>query len=727
MTTSATAVAEDPRKTATTNAPKNTVVQATATHEPMLFFRPETGEFLLVPPEDMTSFTNECRRLDLIIDAFHKANDKLDTTLDTVHQQQKQPLPQHSESEQLRKQLEDAYAEAKKARAKLYGELKGLGKLDGNHTSIVELIPIHKTVNPDKSTTAWIRSKKFTYVRSDKIKSHWRSYALRDDEKKSANKSFIKKNDKGEHQIDTKELAKGVKDLKFKLKHEFYKVEEHAVQGVLFDWAEAWNKKLTLDFAKSNPQSQLAQHIDLTAQAQLMRYLAGVGLANEFDWKKKRCALKASARAEFAVAEAKAAVAAFFPDKVGWVWNIQGDDGKKYPMGAFRFKAELALSGVVGASLVAEAGLAVDLSKEKREEVFGAKGYPIEAAKDHPRELRINGKPVDPSASAELEAFAGAKAEAKLVGSIQWLNPEKMTDDYCDFAKVGPSVAGLLGAGAGCLFEVTYVAGKFRFKAMASVCLGVGAKGKLELEVDAVLIGEFVTWFFYQLYHANFKKLEFVEREAFQTIVQMQVLLVDGVTEGYRRLEDFVGKEADDIRETFREVLSAYNREERRVQLMERILSNSKTLLYATPEAKGIFLYQLTRHDWRIDGLDERNHAGAYYGQRKRAIKAILRCAHTKRDFDNMVQHMSATGAKGNLAANRAQLESFLDMAVFGGADDDEEVNRFYDQLTAMLKEEPSVGYPVCHNDDTMYALQRSGDEHIAIACLPGIDMQSVA
>ena len=49
------------------------------------------------------------------------------------------------------------------------------------------------------------------------------------------------------------------------------------------------------------------------------------------------------------------------------------------------------------------------------------------------------------------------------------------------------------------------------------------------------------------------------------------------------------------------------------------------------------------------------------YAERKRAIKAVLRTAHTKRDFDNLIQHMTPDGGKGNLAANKKLVMDFLD------------------------------------------------------------------
>ena len=716
-----TPVTPDPQQTGKTNTAPNSQVAATYEAAPTVFFQPDIGEFIFVPEGDLTPLENECRELEAVVEDFHLRNSELDTLLERIRKQSTTPLQPADLGDADKQALKAAYDKAMEARKQLLGTLKPLGKLDAGRNSVVELIPVMVSGKAGGKGKPWIAGRKLTHVRSDKMKPHWRRYALREDQTQHGNKSVVKKDANGRTQIDKKALSDGLTTLKRKYKTEWIKVDEMAVQGVLFGWAEAWNKKLSWDFAKRNPDAALAQNVDLSASAQMMRYLAGAGLSTEWDPIKGNCAIKASARAEFAIAEAKAAAALYLPDKIGWLWSLQGDDGKPYPLGAIRFKAELALSGAAGASIVAEGGLAIDYKDEKRKDVFGAKGAAIDASKN-PNDQRgvvLNGKPVDPGASVELEAFAGAKADVKLVGSIQWLNPEEMVKDYQDFAKVGPALAGLAGIGAGLSMELTYVAGKFRFKCMASVCLGLGAKGKLELEVDLNTIAQFVAWFFYQLYHANFTKLTFVKKEAFEAMVQIQVLLIDGAVKGFTKLQEFVGKTEDSISAAFEELQRELSREERRVRLMQRLISDPALLIHATPEAKGAVLYQLTRHDWRFDGLDGRNHRGGYYAERKRAIKAVLRTAHTKRDFDNLIQHMTPMGTKGSLDANKKLVMDFLNQSLVGGANDDDEMRGYYDKLRVALKDEATPMFPVVPNDSTLYALQRDcNKDHPVLAMM---------
>lgn len=719
---------EAPRERARTNPKPKSEVVTKVRPEPLLVFRPETGEFICVPAADVTAFENACALLDRVIAAFHAANEKVDKLAERLHKLQTSPLSSPAERSTAEQSLMKAYQEAKAAQEKLRGTLEPLDKLDGGHKSIVELIPIYK----DKAGREKRSFRKYTarYVRSDRIKSAWDKYVPTGweqlkgtaKEQKSGDKAFLSRAN-GTTKIDTKELKKGLTELEKKFKTDLIKIDSHAVQGILFPWAESWNKSLQYDRANSNPDAALKNNVDLTAQAQLMRYFAGVGLAAEWDPKKGECALKAGARAEFAVAEAKASAKFYFPDKVGWIWQLTDKQSDKST--AIRFAAELGLSGMAGASVVAELGVAINYKDEKRKEL-GLYGAAVNGAGARQRELKINQRPIDPAVSGELEAFAGVKAELKLLGSVQWLNPEDLAGGYQDFAKVGPAVTGMLGAGAGCMLELTYAAGKFRFRAMASVCLGAGAKGKLELEVDVGQIAQFFKWFAYQLYHADYTQLKFVARATFDLIVRIHVMLVEGAIKDVREV---VGWAQTTIQTAFNKLMFELEKEERRVKLMERILAtDSKIIRETVPEAKGVMLYQLTRHDWRIDGLDARNHRGRYYGRRKDAVKKILREAQTKRDFDNIVQHMTRDGKKGNYTENRAHIERFLNMGVITDASDDEEIDDFYYRLQASLKLEPTRGYPMCSNNTSTYLAQCGvGSDHPMLVDIGSMPMPSTA
>jgi hypothetical protein len=277
----------------------------------------------------------------------------------------------------------------------------------------------------------------------------------------------------------------------------------------------------------------------------------------------------------------------------------------------------------------------------------------------------------------------------------------------------------MAGAGLTCMLDVSYAAGRFRIKAKAGLCLGVGAKGDIEVSIDALRIAEFFKWFFYHLYHANFQRLKFVDKVAFDAFTRIQVM----VMQGYQYLEATVGQEVNAIDQLFQDLIAEYGKEAARVELMNRVLSNPWMLQYATPEAKAVMIYQLTRRWYATDGVDNANHAyGRWYGYRKDAVKQILKWSHTKHDLDNVVQHIHPLGHAGDIVTRRQQLRDFLQMSLIGGpAGDAKEMDNYYDDLTAMLKAEPTPGYAVAGVDSHDYAFQAAAGTHPFYQNMPDV------
>lgn len=748
-----------PDGTGTTNRTPDSLVHIPHDPAPMLYFRPETGEFILVPAEEVSALQGECNVLRDRVEKFHKANENLDKALNAMANDVAKNLPDSRDTDAHKAAVDEALDERDAAHKALKKELAPLSKLDSKDLTMVELIPIY-TDSHDKGKSKFAKYK-LHYVRSNKIKPGWHKFGPvafedmkgRKSEKETGDKSFIKKDDKGRYKIDVDKLKEGIliknngeirSQLYEKTKMSSEIVEKH-VTGTLFAWAEQWNKHLSysagaedpseqsdggLDKAATNPSGESAEkgqphtafsnNVSVEAKAQLMRYLAGAGLDTEWAPQKGRVAVKASAQAEFAVAEGKVSGAFYFPDIAGFIWSLEGDDGKKYPLGAIRFKCEMGLSGMVGASAVAQLGVVVDYKDEKRKEL-GLYGAAVNNPVAKKRQINVRGKPVDPSANADLDVFAGARADISLEGALEWLKPtlKGPGGKYNAFAKVGDTVTGMVGAGLTCMLDISYAAGRFRLKMKAGLCLGIGAKGDIELSVDALCIADFFGWMFYQLYHADFKRLEFIERSAFELLTQIQVMVIQGVMD----LRRTVDRPELELRRRWTALMEEFEEEHARVQLMNRVMSESDMLQYATPEAKGIMIYQLTRH-WKLaDGIDPKNHSfGRYYGARKDAVVRILKWSHTKRDLDNVVQHISPDGSKGSLDDNRAALRRFLDMSLYGApTGDGQQMQNYYDNLQAMLKLEPTPGYAVAPADSAEYAYQAAAGPHPLYESLPEV------
>ena len=688
---------------ATLNTRHGSIVDCLIEPFPTLYFRPETGEFLAVPAQDVCAFENASQEFNDLIRQMQLANETvLNASLALgVEQQKILPNPMIindldsclTAAENTQFDVHTALRDALAPLARLDPDQPPtpLAKLDLTHKKVMELIPVH---TGNKGKRQW--GNKMTYVRSDKIKSHWRTYALNSKETASADNSFLKKDANGNTKIDTAKLLSQLKDVK--VKGNLVDFDENSIGGVLGAWATHWNQSL-------KAEAKINHNVTFSAQAQLMRYLAGAGVTTEWEPRKGKVSLKATGRAEFAMAEGNAALACHFPHEAGWMLFVTGNDHTRYDLGAIRLKAELELSGLVGASAVAELALAVDVGKDNK---AGVKGVPA-PKKRNSRALNIGQRPIDPGVAAELEVFAGAKADIALNGSVQWMHTEETKGKFKDFCKVGPGLGAQAGIGAGGMMEITYTDGKFRIRVMASVCLGIGAKGKMELEVDAGLIAEFMKWFFYQLYHADFMRVKIISELTFKAICQIQFMALDAGD----KIEAILAREKQNIEDTFNNIVKELDKADRRAQLMNRILSNPHLLQYSTPETKGMIIYQLTRYN-KADWAERSNHKGlSVFGHRKDAIKHVLRWAQTKSECDNIIQHMSADGTKGNHKTNFDNIVEFfaleapknIDIPVYNSLYD-EDFLRWYEKLQERLKPSPTRGYKIAQNDMPEYQQQ---------------------
>jgi hypothetical protein len=95
-------------------------------------------------------------------------------------------------------------------------------------------------------------------------------------------------------------------------------------------------------------------------------------------------------------------------------------------------------------------------------------------------------------------------------------------------------------------------------------------------------------------------------------------------------------------------------------------------------------------------------------------VMQICRWAQSKRQFENMVQHMSPNGEKGGFKGNLQGLLRFMEIGPFN--------SRFDDELQALylsLPYEPSRGHPLALNDSASFkAYTRMGDSLPYLALL---------
>ncbi len=726
--------------------------------EPMVFFRPETNELLVVPKENATAFLNEVRLLDrLMYDSMMAKQACLDASaallkVQRVNGTPKTLVPPHSTAlAQAQAKFDAANRNLAQTQQNLEKVFEPLGELDGTGGKLYELVPIARrgAAKADARTPvqrdghAW--GKKWTYVRSDKIKSHFRSYQLNKAEQEAhqSNKkaSFIGADNK----VDWGKLGKQLGDLKTSAA---WKKEVDA-HGVFF---EDLNQDIHDSLAAWAAGINGGRYVKLDPEVQLLRYFAGAGVNANWDPKAGNVAVRGNARAEFAIAEGKFSAACYFPGRAGYMLEMTGPKSDKvYKAGLVRAAISLELAGLAGASASAQLGVTVDYTDLAGGKV-GMRGRPTKTAMtnqavDIAKEVR-DGADVH----GALDVFAGARATGSVKGSLEWNNPEaRKFTALCD---IGPGGQIQAGGGASAAFKITFAEGKFRFLCAASACLGVGAGGKLEFEVDAGKTLEFSKYVAYMLYAVGYEFTDIFIGDAYKLLTSFSVWAIARGEHVSDAISNYASSFLSDAAQIYVEIqadlLGDFEKESQRITLMNRVLTNSKALEYATPEAKGIVLYQLTRHDFKsvagASSIPANTDAGDYVpwkaefvGRRKRAIVTVCEKIRSKAEFRNVMQHMTADGSKApqGWQANFVQVKEFLDM----GADMqrlEERVIEYYDELAMLesglglqalydrLYERPVLGYPFVDNTSSVYIARAKIGDHKGFSMPGGFNPGSI-
>jgi hypothetical protein len=671
MTT--TIAAGDPIASAKTNRTSGSTVDAlTSFDEDLLLLDPHNDQVCVVPREHAKTFLQEANQMQSLVQKLVEARDnvfELEAKLTQLEAQRFPSLGDINNTKLALQKARGAYDAAYDQVKKELGE-KGYLATSGDGKELLELLPLAKRKEGSKPKE-WAR--KWTYVRADKVKSHIRSYKLSGaDGATSQAKSFLRNG-----RIDTQRLKEQFSKLDPKLKAEWVIASD---AGYLMPKVQAWAEQLNV---KANANSP----VQFSTEVHLFRYFAGCGAALEWSPRSGKVGGKLAGKAELNIAQGSCKLEGFLPSPAGWALLMTGaKSGKEFHIGVLRLAASANLSAGVGASVAAELAIEVDYSSATK---LGAKG--ARKAKNTPTagpKAKLTELAGNTGVNAGADLFAGARAGGEFKGALQYQSPEA-GDKLEDMAAIGPKVEVQWGAGAAAALMVTYENGKFRFKAKAGVCLGPGAKGELGLEVDAKRVAAFLRWFFHALLNAGFEFLEIVVRRAYEAAVRLSVLLVEGVIDAY-----------DDIQKAWRDFTEALDREDRRVALMERVLSDPPELRICPPESHGILLWHLSRHGklTKTTHLAANSENWETLGRRKRAIIQVCRWAQCKSQFENMVQHMAQQGTKGSFADNYAHLLHFMEIGP-GNSDYDDDLRKLYQRLPI----DPPRGYAVAQNHTTAF------------------------
>ncbi|MBB5322490.1 hypothetical protein [Marinobacter oulmenensis] len=262
--------------------------------------------------------------------------------------------------------------------------------------------------------------------------------------------------------------------------------------------------------------------------------------------------------------------------------------------------------------------------------------------------------------------------------------------------------------------------GKFRILAKAGFCFGVGAKGKLTLEVDADLIWEFAQWVAYQLKNINYERLDFIDDEAFETLSTIVSLALESGEELKEYMLETTRQVANYAQNTWEQLESGIEAADRRARLAERIDTNPDLLKYTSPDTKGQLIHQLIQanaadivdprgQEW--DPRDSSFWKAGILTARKKAIIQIFTWVQSQAEFDNIMQRVIPTigGPIISSEEGKRRVQAFLDIGEvdwpivsFFYTDFDGNLQRFYEHLRPMA----SKGTPIVRNDMTDYLAQ---------------------
>ena len=510
-----------------------------------------------------------------------------------------------------------------------------------------------------------LKGKKYTYVASDKMKNHWRSYRLDADDRKA---SVMKRG-----KFDTKKLIKQMK--KESEKSLKWDIDWAKCNGSWGEWAESFNamNDITLFGDPKDPKSVFYA----TDDAQLFRYSTGATLKGGFNPAKGQFSFTDEVKAEFAVAEAKSTMKYCIPDNEGWILKFTPHyekNGKTVTLpevdfGAIMAAFEMNLSGFAGASANLCANLVINTDLDKG--VLRFKG------KENVEEAKIAG-----------DVFLGIKAGCEGKGSISWRSPEKGME-WNELASDAASGEGAAGIGAKGEFYVDFnrITGKFLLHASAGIVCGVGVSGSITLEIDAKNIYEFVTFIYHKIKDECFKFIGFMAGDAMDAIVNMFTkLFVDEL----QSLEAVAKTELKTLSKWWNDFwnvdfFSDNEKLNEMLKIADGINNNTdvRNFKFMTPETKGRLLYLLSEPEVLISLHDADkgatmaslfSMAPAYSSLRlnaedkihrlENAMVKILSYIQTKNEYNNVLQHMSPNLEKVPLKESERRL--YNELGVYG-------------------------------------------------------------
>ncbi|WP_148861188.1 LysM peptidoglycan-binding domain-containing protein [Marinobacter fonticola] len=499
-------------------------------------------------------------------------------------------------------------------------------------------------------------NKHYTYVRSDKIANHWRSYRMDAKDRHRSEKWLTSKS------INTEELRKAVEaDFGVKFNVSFWKLDPES------DFSKSVNQlHKEVSWSAWGDKQQTKEQLDETgfnasAEAQFMRFASGAGAFAEFTPSKGKVHLQAKADAQFSLAQGKATIEQAYPtnneSEIRIYYRKGGWNGPRTyeTMGHFQARLAITASGYAGASALLAGNVHVDCS----EGVPTLKG--VASAPDSN----------DQGVNVAAEAFAGVRAGCELLGGLYWVDKLTRQSDWKNLCQVGEKVEGAAGVGVEAYLKLGFNdrSGKFFLRAHAGLVFGLGASGTFILDVNANELATMMRFVYNSLLKSDIRYLELFDDEtyAFDQYIQLSLMaLVKGLDYAGAATE-YVTTELESIELLVRQFIqtqqSSLSQEEESLTLAENILEDlvkeeDSVFRHSPPEVKGPILNKLMYDfSWTPHWYDGRS-------TKVEAIRKILESFQSWRDFEESMLRMNAEGkvTPGVSETNAQKVFHYLDL-----------------------------------------------------------------
>lgn len=540
--------------------------------------------------------------------------------------------------------------------------------------------------------------------------------------------------------FDRESLKKSFKEISASLEKDLYKSGNKKYD---ITWLDGLLNTTAHELSES---IQLSENLMVDKNAQWLRLAGSAQATSSASWKPLKGDVGVSAagsmQGKLVLAEGSYKMTRAFPSLKGWMMRIGDAD-----LGCILFKAGFELYGFVGAKGVIAGNVAIEVKngyqkakvikndpKASLSSVWDGmnKDIVFEPASEHQKVGNSKKDGTNIGADIGIDVFAGAEGSLTCVGSLEWKKPTAR--EFTPFASVAPMVGGLAGVRGSFNFVIFFSNGKFMVRAKAALCYGLGAVGSIDFQVDAGKILEFLEWVQNQLLNAGFKQLVYISKLAFDALSELCVYVVGEAISD--ELADQLAQKADEISDKIKKFRDDLDKADARTKLARRIVNaeDRDWLIYATPEAKGMLLYEVTRHMWYSHRVDSPHVSIAkgevqYLPTHKEAVLTILSTITTKADWDNVLQHRHPTGEKSSetigkidgdflrflnygegFLADESVVKSRMNRELYkkGRKPDtgNDYVDRYLKIRTGLLKEYPK-GYDVVRNTTPEYDMLR--------------------